>query len=85
MTSPTPRTYADGELPVPADLLEARWATLSQEMEREGFDALLVAGRGLVGQYGDVFYVAGFPLFVGAHLRDGFFVCYRVGLHGNIG
>jgi Xaa-Pro aminopeptidase len=61
--SPGPRTFADGELPVPEDLLEARWDALSREMEQHGYDALLVAGRGLVGQYGDVFYVSGFPLF----------------------
>lgn len=32
-------------------------------MQLESYDALLIVGRGLVGQYGDVFYLSGFPLF----------------------
>lgn len=53
----------DGGLPVPRYLLEQRWARVTYALEREGLDALLVAGRGLVGHYGDVFYLSGFPLF----------------------
>lgn len=54
---------AAGELAVPRSLLEERWRAVSRAMERDDFDALLVAGRGLVGQYGDVCYLSGFLLF----------------------
>jgi Xaa-Pro aminopeptidase len=47
----------------PRALLEERWQAVSLALESEGLDALLVAGRGLIGQYGDVFYLTGFPLF----------------------
>lgn len=53
----------DGQLAVPRLLLEERWTSVSNALERHGLNALLVAGRGLVGQYGDVFYLSGFPMF----------------------
>jgi Xaa-Pro aminopeptidase len=48
---------------VPRELLERRWQATARAMEAVGLDAIVVAGRGLIGQYGDVFYLTGFPLF----------------------
>ena len=44
---------------VPRNMVEERWAAVSAAMEREGLEALLVAGRGQIGQYGNVFYLSG--------------------------
>ena len=44
---------------VPREMVEERWAAVSAAMEREGLEALLVAGRGQIGQYGNVFYLSG--------------------------
>jgi Xaa-Pro aminopeptidase len=48
---------------VPRQLLEPRWEAVSAAMALNGYEAVIVAGRGMVGQYGHVFYVTGFPLF----------------------
>ena len=44
---------------VPRELVRERWAAVSRAMGDEGIEALLVAGRGQIGQYGNVFYLSG--------------------------
>ncbi len=44
---------------VPREMVRERWAAVSEAMARDELDALLVAGRGQIGQYGNVFYLSG--------------------------
>ena len=44
---------------VPREMVRERWATVSAAMAEAGMEALLVAGRGQIGQYGNVFYLSG--------------------------
>jgi Xaa-Pro aminopeptidase len=47
---------------LPRDLLEAHWRAAWDAMEAAGHDALLVCGRGIIGQYGNLLYLTGLPL-----------------------
>jgi Xaa-Pro aminopeptidase len=49
---------------VPRGLLEERWRSATRAMEEAGYDALLIAGRGMIMQYGNVHYFGGYPLFL---------------------
>lgn len=49
--------------PIDRDRLAVRWRAVWGAMARAGLDGLVVAGRGMIGQYGDVHWLSGFPLF----------------------
>lgn len=53
-----------GQARVPRNVLEDRWTKVSRAADAAGYDALLVAARGVVTQYGNVMYLSGFPLFL---------------------
>jgi Xaa-Pro aminopeptidase len=59
----------------PKALFEQRWARLQAAMEEQNLDALIVASRGVIGAFGNVFYLCGYtPL-----LRVSYGVLHRSG------
>ncbi|MGI9658106.1 MAG: aminopeptidase P family N-terminal domain-containing protein, partial [Gaiellaceae bacterium] len=44
---------------VPREMVQERWTKVSEAMAEQNMEALLVAGRGQIGQYGNVFYLSG--------------------------
>jgi Xaa-Pro aminopeptidase len=59
----------------PKALYEGRWQRLQAAMEVEGLDSLIVASRGVIGAFGNVFFLCGYtPL-----LRVSYGVLHRVG------
>jgi Xaa-Pro aminopeptidase len=49
---------------VPRSLLEERWRAVWHALEERGYEALLIAGRGMIMHYGNVYYFGGYPLFL---------------------
>jgi Xaa-Pro aminopeptidase len=47
----------------PPEVLAARWEAVSRQLSDANIDCLLVGGRGAVGDYGDVCFLTGVPLF----------------------
>lgn len=41
-------------------IMEYRWKKLDQEMLKNGYDVLVVYGKGLITQYGNLFYLGGY-------------------------
>ena len=49
---------------VPRSILEDRWQAAWRAMEERGYEALVICGRGIVMQHGNVSYFGGYPLFL---------------------
>jgi len=61
-----------GDLYFPIDEYEGRWARVYEEMERRGFDSLVVWGRsaGTYERYGDIHYLTNFYSTHSGHEQD---------------
>ena len=60
---------------IPQEVLERRWRLVQTALEEAGLDALIAASRGVIGAFGNVFYLCGYaPLLRPAYAvlrRDG--------------